>query len=594
MKYPRITRLVTKLILSYALLIALPFSLSSFILGRTSTENIKKNTLTYINLFVTQINSNIDSYISELDRMTKVAVLDTALCNYLTEENESAVYSYEADQYLSRYMLKLMTQQPNIQTVTFIGRNGKVFTGTSNSIQNMEAFRQVTGLDSLDPSKRNLYISNAHIPSYLIINSKEPVFCVVRNLYSLDNTYTGSIVLNIVCSNVLDIININPSLLESGARIIISNSQKQVIADTSDDFNYENLSAGPMDFSSDTESNAYNRNMYFSNTSQFSGLTTTVIIDRGQLFQSTEAFNLFSTTLSIILMAAIFILSIYFSFKLVKPIRQLQTATEECARGNYDISIPIQSQDEIGMLCSSFNTMAYKIKNLLESVYLYQLQNKQAQLEALQNQINPHFLHNTLETIRMKALINKDREVANMIKILARLFRITLDRTHNIVSLKDELEHVQTYIDIQNMRFDNRFHLEVHAPEELMNCSIIKLTLQPIVENCIVHGFSQTFHNETVTIDIEEKDSDLLIQISDNGKGIDQENLDRILRKIHHIDIKDTGYLEHNSIGLINISERIQLEYGPQYCLDIQSVQPHGTCVVIKIPKNKMMQIQTI
>ena len=595
MIYPKNKRLVTKLILSYMLLIALPFSLSVIILGKTSTENIRKNTLTYINLFVTQINSNIDSYISELDRMTKVAMLDTDLCEYLTSANDSAAYSYEADQYLSRYMLKLMTQQPNIQTVTFTGSNGKVFTGTSNSIQDMEAFRQITRLDSQNSARRNLYISPAHIPSYLIINSREPVFCVVRSLYSLDNTYIGSIVLNIVCRNVLDIININPSLLESGARIIITNTQEQIIADTSAEFNYENLElSGAMDFSSGAGQFQNSRNMYFSNTSRFSGLTTAVIIDRSQLFQSTEVFRLFSTVLFLILMAVIFILSTYFSFRLVKPIRLLQAATEKCAGGNYNIHIPILSEDEIGMLCGSFNTMASKIKNLLESVYLYQIQNKQAQLEALQNQINPHFLHNTLETIRMKALINKDREVANMIKILARLFRITLDRTHNVVSLKEELEHVQTYIDIQNMRFNNRFRLAVCIPDELLNCSILKLTMQPIVENCIVHGFSQIFEDETITIEVSEKDSDLFIHISDNGMGIDQENLDRIIGKIEHSDTKDMEYRGRNSIGIINISERIQLEYGANYYLTIKPAAPHGTAVTIKIPKNEMIPLQTI
>lgn len=592
MKRFRNFRLITKLLLSYALIVALPFSLSSFILGRTSTENIKKNTLTYISLFTKQISSNIDSYISELDRMTKVAVLDTKLFEYLTVETNSAASYYEADQYLSGYMLKLMTQQPNIQTVTFIGKNGRVFTGTSNYIQNTEEFVKITELKSIKEDQHKLYLSNAHIPSYLIINSKEPIFCVVKNLYSMDNNYTGSIILNIVCKNVLDVININPSLLENGARIIITNSKQQVLADTSEDFNYENLAKNHLlTFSADIVDS---QNMIFSNTSEFSGLTTTVIIAKGQLFHSTETFNRYSGILTVILMIVIFILAVYFSFQLLKPVKQLQTATEECAKGNYDILIPIQSFDEIGMLCSSFNIMAAKIKYLMERVYLFQLQSKQAQLEALQNQINPHFLHNTLETIRMKALINKDREVAGMIKLLARLFRITLDHTQNIVTLQDELEHVQTYIDIQNLRFDNRFHLNLSIVPELKDCSIIKLSLQPIVENCIVHGFSQTFDNEAITINAESSDSDIYITISDNGKGIDKENLERILNKIQHINIKKPESDKHNSIGIINISERILLEYGSDYYLDIKQNIPNGTKVIIKIPKNKHIPLKTI
>ena len=268
--------LVTKLIVSYFLLILLPFALSSYIMSRMSTENIRENTLTYIHLFVKQISSNIDSYISELDRMTKIAVLDDQLCGYLTSDDRSAVFSYKADQYFSGYMLQLMTQQPNIQTVTFLGRNERVFPGASNSVHDMDSFRQIAGLDELDASQHKLLFSNAHIPEYLLINPGEPVFCVVRNLYALDGAYIGSIVLNVVSENLIDIININPSLLESGARITITNKEGEILADTSSDFNAENLAdKGRLLFSPE---GADKKELFFSDLSAESGLTTTVRI----------------------------------------------------------------------------------------------------------------------------------------------------------------------------------------------------------------------------------------------------------------------------------------------------------------------------
>lgn len=579
--------LVTKLIVSYFLLILLPFALSSYIMSRMSTENIRENTLTYIHLFVKQISSNIDSYISELDRMTKIAVLDDQLCGYLTSDDRSAVFSYKADQYFSGYMLQLMTQQPNIQTVTFLGRNERVFTGASNSVHDMDSFRQIAGLDELDASQHKLLFSNAHIPEYLLINPGEPVFCVVRNLYALDGAYIGSIVLNVVSENLIDIININPSLLESGARITITNKEGEILADTSSDFNAENLAdKGRLLFSPE---GADKKELFFSDLSAESGLTTTVRISKSQLFHSTETFNIYSGALIAVLAAIILTLSVYFSFRLVKPIRELKAATEECADGNYDVRIPVQTGDEIGMLCSSFNTMAIKLKNLLESVYLYQIQTKQAQLEALQNQINPHFLHNTLETIRMKALLNRDREVAGMIKLLARLFRITLDRTQNVVTLKDELEHVDTYVKVQNMRFNGRFQLSVNVGEELKSCCIIKLTLQPIVENCIVHGFADTFEEEIIRIDITADERTVFISICDNGKGIEPDNLERLRSRIRHAGSAPQENGERSSIGIVNISERIRLEYGPDYGLDIGPGCEGGTVVRLWIPRNESL-----
>lgn len=564
---------MTKLIISYFLLILLPFSLSFYLMSKLSAENIQENTLTYINLFVKQISSNIDSYISELDRMTKIAVLDERFCEYLTSDNRSPVFSYEADQYFTEYALKLMTQQPNIQTITFLGSNGKIFTGNSNVVRDMDTFREKTGLDDLTPSSHKLRLSSAHIPNYFLIHPGEPVFCVVRNLYTLENTYIGSIVLNVVSKNLLDIININPSLLESGARISITNQDGEILADTSADFSAPNPTRDKV--------------LLFSDTSKDSGLTTNVMIYKHQLFHSTEAFRIYSVGLILILILVILSLSVFFSFRLVKPIQDLKKATEECAAGNYHIQIPVHSEDEIGMLCKSFNTMVTKLKNLLESVYLYQIQTKQAQLEALQNQINPHFLHNTLEAIRMKALLNADRETAGMIKLLARLFRITLDRTGNTVTLRDELEHVYTYVEIQNIRFDGRFRLVVNIPKELQTHQIIKLTLQPIVENCIIHGFADTFPEETIRIDIAEKENTLLITILDNGKGIQEKQLEKLRTRIQCTREASAEKGVRNSIGIVNISERLRLEYGEGYGLDIASAPLKGTCVTIRIPKTE-------
>lgn len=594
MKYIKNINLVTKLILSYFFLITIPFLISTFILSHTSTANIKDNTLTYIDMFVEQITSNIDSYVSELDRMTKVATLDNTLCGILTStEPYNALDSYNADQYLTNYMLNLMTQQPNIQTVTFIGKNNKVFTGTSNYISDLDKFYEITKLNQISEKNHKLYISNAHIPSYLIINPKVPVFCVVRQLYTLDNDYIGSIILNIICENLIDIININPKLLEGDGRVIITNSQNEIIADTSDKFNTDTLLQNEI-LTFNAENNKASEHLYFSSSSDFSSLTATVIINKESLFKSTYTFNRLALIMIVIIMIIIILLSVYFAFYLVRPIQELKNATEEFSQGNYDIKLTAYSNDEVGKLCGSFNAMVLKIKTLLEDVYVYQLQNKQAQLEALQNQINPHFLHNTLETIRMKALINSDKEVANMIKILAKLFRITLDRTQNVVTLKDELEHVETYVSIQNMRFNNRFNLQINIPPELKNCSIIKLSLQPIVENCIVHGFSNTYENETIAINASYDDTDIIISISDNGKGFDADNLERMLKKLDKREIMLSSKEEHNSIGIVNISERITLEYGPDYYLTISPNIPHGTTVILKIPKNDFIPLAPI
>ena len=585
------TNLAVKLLISYVLLVVLPFLISTIVLSFTSSSNIKNNSLSYVNLFVEQISSNIDSYIGELDRMTKIVSLDSTLCDLLTTPvSDDALDSYNATQYLQKEMLKMTTQQPSIRNITYIGVNGAVYSGTSNAIRDLSEFYRITHADRIDAQNPNTYISSAHISDYLLVDymqNREPVFTLTRFLYTSNKQPIGTIVLNITCKDLLDAININPSLLESGARIVITNNDNLIVADTSSNFNAEGLSQNSyMEFTpSDKEQK---EDMFFSKSSDT--LTSTVIIDRNQLFKSTQDFNNSAIFLVSILIILIIFLSAYFSFELVKPLKLLQNAANECASGNYSIRIPAKSEDEIGKLCSSFNFMTAQIQNLLDRVYLYQLATKQAQLEALQNQISPHFLHNTLEIIRMKALINKDKEVAVMVQTLSKLFRITLDRTSNIVPLREELEHVQTYLTIQNMRFNNRYHFVCQIPNELLDCSIIKLTLQPLVENCITHGFIQTFGDEEIRIEAIESENNLIIKIIDNGIGITPANLIRIRENLNHSAAIDGNEL-HNSIGIVNISDRIRLEYGTEYYLHIYPNEPRGTTVELKIPKNRNLEI---
>lgn len=542
--------------------------------------------MSYINLFVEQISSNLDSYIGELDRMTRIATLDDTLCDLMTTPaDDNKLKNYTAAHYLQNEMLKLMTQQPSIRNITYIGTNGMIYSGTSNDIQNKALFFNITHADPEQALQENLYLSPAHIPTYLLVDfqqNEEPVFTLTRYLRRYDHKMMGAIVLNITCQDLLDTININPSLLKSGARIVITNKDNQIIADTSEHFNHESLSDKTyVNFSlSDKEKQ---QDMCFTDTSDI--LTTTVIIDKTQLFSSTYTYNRIAISLVILLIGIIIVFSAYFSYKLVKPLKLLEAAATTCAEGNYSTRIPVTSQDEIGSLCSSFNFMSEQMQDLLERVYHYQLETKQAQLEALQNQISPHFLHNTLEIIRMKALINKDKEVAVMVQTLARLFRITLDRTSNIVRLRDELEHVQTYLSIQNMRFNNRYHFICDVPEEFLDCSIIKLVLQPLVENSIKHGFSNTFAENIIELRVTASENDLIIQVCDNGIGIDADNLSRIQARMEHKEATHNNEI-HNSIGIVNISNRIQLEYGAGYYLHMYPNTPQGTVVELRIPQN--------
>ena len=212
---------------------------------------------------------------------------------------------------------------------------------------------------------------------------------------------------------------------------------------------------------------------------------------------------------------------------------------------------------------------------------------RQVELAALQSQINPHFLYNTLDAIRGQAIQDNNREVAMMIQTLSAFFRYSISRKGNAVTLRDELDNVQNYMKIQQYRFEDRFRLEMEIDSpEVYDFYVPRLILQPIVENAILHGLENKRNGGVITIDVEETD-DLVIMISDNGKGMTLQELDdlngRILaEKAEQEEAPALG--KHKGIALVNVQKRIELIFGVPYGLHVYSSIGQGTDVEITLP----------
>lgn len=218
---------------------------------------------------------------------------------------------------------------------------------------------------------------------------------------------------------------------------------------------------------------------------------------------------------------------------------------------------------------------------------------KQTELTALQSQINPHFLYNTLECIRGQALMDQNPEIARMVEALAAFFRYSISRKGNLVTLRDELANIDNYILIQRYRFNNRFSLEViidEEDEEAYDYLIPRLIIQPVVENAIFHGLEEKLEGGKVSIEVIVTEKNLIITISDNGKGIDKESLEKLNTKIRSrkFSLEDgKGSNQRNTgIALPNIHKRIQLLFGEEYGVNIYSTLGQGTDVEITIPAN--------
>lgn len=255
-------------------------------------------------------------------------------------------------------------------------------------------------------------------------------------------------------------------------------------------------------------------------------------------------------------------------------------AMEEVKNGNLKVRIPIDNEkDEIKYISENFNEMCMELDKYIKKSYLAEINQKKAEMVALQNQINPHFLYNTLECIRMKAICNGDKEVGKMLYNLSYLFRKQV-KDNNIITLKGELDYCTKYMEIFKFRYKDKFDFNIDCPSELYNNEIIKFTLQPLVENYFVHGILLDEKNNFIGIKVIKSNNKLKIIIDDNGRGIPINRLKELNENISQGSLENTG---EKSIGIINAQERIIGTYGKSYGIKLEN-NSKGARVIVTIP----------
>ena len=280
------------------------------------------------------------------------------------------------------------------------------------------------------------------------------------------------------------------------------------------------------------------------------------------------------------------IVILYFSKNFSDRINLLSKEMHRVVEGDFNIKKSIKGNDEIAKLYDDLYTMMESIKKLINEVYIEKIQKeklmikqKEAEFKMLASQINPHFLYNTLETIRMRAFCNGDRELADIVKKLGKIMRRNLEVCNEDVSLESELELIKNYLEIQGLRFKGKVEYEFNVDVDTKSYKVLPLLLQPFVENAFVHGLEASKDKGKITINIFEDTKCLVVEVMDNGIGISKEKLEFINKKLGQ-----TSGNGKKSIGMTNVDERIKIFYGNDYGINILSELGVGTKVTILLP----------
>ena len=466
-----------------------------------------------------------------------------------------------------------------------LGRMDFHYSAYSTFFKDEERFEEAVRLEGLDKSSNQMMLVPTHATGYFS-GLSAPVFTVARNYFDLrgevgNTPYVGTL-----------FIDVNVSRMERVFRTV-NFSDKEIFYVVNDD--------GDCFYSSDGNAMGRNikeelegirdtdRQLVLHSQKNGYGLHVMAVLDTAVAFGGIRSVQ---RMMYVFLAAACLVLlcgSLFFSRKLTRPIRNMMEKMSEVESGNFDIQLPVESRDEIGILSERFNQMSSALKAYINQSYVAAIKQTEAELTALKSQIYPHFLYNTLEIIRMTALENEDVRVSEMIEALSQQIHYLIGPVQDMVSLEKELDIVRKYVYLLNCRIDGKVQLMTEAPGA-GRLFVPKLILQPIVENAYVHGIKPkkgvgSIMVEAAVNDREDGEKRILeITVMDNGVGMDQAALDQIQELLAGDEPGIKNEYNWQSIGMKNVHDRIRLLYGEEYGIRVTSTVGVGTMVRLLMP----------
>lgn len=289
--------------------------------------------------------------------------------------------------------------------------------------------------------------------------------------------------------------------------------------------------------------------------------------------------RLFIVFVILLIIFIVILINSYISFRVTNPIRELEKSVKELEEGNLDADIYMGGSYEVQHLGKSVQDMKFRIKGLMQDIVNEHEEKRKSEFDSLQAQINPHFLYNTLDIIVWQIENEKQSEAVHTVTALARFFRLSLGKGKNIVTVKDEIDHVKNYLMIQHMRFKNKFDYEFDIAEDVLELPSLKLMLQPLVENAIYHGMEFMDGDGLITLKAWREEDELYLSVADNGLGMTEDKVEMILT-----GKSSSGNGRGSGIGVKNVNERIKLYFGEAYGITIDSEPDEGTTVIIHLP----------
>lgn len=570
--FGRLGTLESRFYLIFTLLFFTTILTMQIISTRFTITSVRNATLENNRLLVGELVEQIDTYVESMESISKAVIEDIDVQAFLKDSDS------DSETILEERFASYIRARDDISAIVLFRQNGGAISGDGTDPAVFSDYHSTDWYMNALLAEGKTVVSTAYVQNLVPGNYSWVVSLSTQILSPEDNHALGILLVDLKFNRIKELCE---SLVigEKGYDFIID-SDGNYVFHPSQQLVYSNLKHEPIAELIPLLNNERpllkkdGRNYLTARSSRTGWYVVSVSLD-SDLVTGWPYVQLMNALIGLVLFLIVGLVTNFITKGITRPLRQLQTVMQSVDTGEFRKAGNLDATDEIQELAREYDLMVGRIGELMEENVREQELKRKSDLKVLQAQINPHFLYNTLDSIIWMGEMDKSDEVVKMTSALSRLFRISISKGRELIPLRDELEHVRSYLTIQEMRYKNKFRYLIDIPENLMDSTILKITLQPLVENAIYHGIRNVDYEGLIEIGGSTENRDLVLTVRDNGEGMDVDKLAALLGT------------NQQGTGIRNVHERIRLYFGPEYGLSYKSNIGKGTIITIRIPDER-------
>ncbi len=543
--------------------------------------SVFENSSLYTQTIIRQMNQNIDSYIDYMENISYLVSSNEDVQTYLFGDHVGP----EVRGRILNQFETILDSRSDILNLGIISENGRRFINDGREMTNpdLDIHSQEWYMNALNGSQSS-YLSSSHV-QHIISGERPWVITLSRGIRDQSSGSTKKEAVFFIDLNYSAISGLcDQNIVGNQGYAFILDAEGNIVYHPQQQQLYNELQTENIGLIMESESDTIlygkgsGEKLYTISRSEKTGWTVVDSVRVEELLRkSNEAQSIYILVAAGLVAVALFF-SKFIAKNITQPIQKLCESMEKVQEGDFSVSdVVVDSANEIGSLTTSFNVMTHRIQDLMEQNIREQEAKRKSELKALQSQINPHFLYNTLDSIIWMAEGKKNEEVVLMTASLARLLRQSISNEDEVVSIGQEIEYARGYLTIQKMRYKDKMEYQIDVDPSILNIPLIKLVLQPVIENAIYHGLKYKESKGFLLVRGFPKDGNAVLQVIDDGVGMDEETLEHIYEK-HKVNYRSNG------VGIYNVQKRLQLYYGNEYGITYESEVGKGTTATITIP----------